>query len=80
MSLELFDAAEIKKLLKAQGRSRQWLIDQAELGADGYRILRGETLPKDPERKSRVTRKVASLLGVEVRQILLRFKAERKTA
>lgn len=79
MSIELLNGQEITRLLKKEGRSRQWLIAGAELGADGYRILRGETLPKDPERKSRVTKKVAKLLGVEVRQILLRFEAQ-KTA
>lgn len=77
MSIELLDTELVTRKIRENGWTRKWVIRQLNLGQDGYKLLRGDWLPKNRDRKSRLLRKLAEILGVEVGDLLLRFEAKR---
>lgn len=77
MNIERLNAELISDLITTRGISRKFVIEKLELGSDGYKILRGETLPKDSDLRTEIVRKVANFFGVGVPQILLRLEAKR---
>jgi hypothetical protein len=74
MSIELLNAELITVEIKKRGLTRKHVIAQLGLGQDGYKFLRGEWLPKNLVRKTKLVKELAKLLGVEVPQILLTLK------
>lgn len=77
MSIEMLNVEMVSSRIKECGWKRSYVITQLGLGGDGYKFLRGEWMPKNPARKARILRDLAKLLGVEVRQILLRLEAKK---
>ena len=70
----MLNTALVARLIDERGWKRSYVITQLGLGQDGYKFLRGEWLPKDDDRKSRLLESLADLLGVGVPQILLRLE------
>lgn len=77
MSIEMLNVELVSKVIKENGWTRRHIIGKLGLGPDGYKFLRGEWLPKDDNRKAKMLGALAKILGVEVRQILLRLEAKR---
>lgn len=77
MSIEVLNTELVREKIKERGWTLKWVIAQLDLGQDGYKLLRGEWMPKDNVRKTKVLRTLAKLLGMEVPQILLRLEATR---
>jgi hypothetical protein len=78
MSVETLNAKIVKQKISERGWTRKWVISQLCLGPEGYKILRGEWLPKrDSDRKSRVLHGLAKLLDLEVSQILVGHEAKK---
>lgn len=66
----------VTKMIKERGWKRSFVISEIGLKArDGYPFLRGEWLPKDGVRKTLLVGKLATLLGVSARKVLLRLEA-----
>lgn len=78
MSIEVLNTELISELIKKRGWKRTYVIEQLGLSRDGYKFLRGEWIPKDKVRKTRLLKTLANLLNVEVSQILLRLEARQK--
>lgn len=78
MSDELLDAGTVRKLIEEKGLKQTWVIQQLGLKrTTGYLMMREGLLPKDAATRNKALGKLSALLGVEVRQILLRLGAKR---
>lgn len=75
MSIEILNTDLVKAKIAERGWTRKFVIAQLGLGQDGYKLLRGEWLPKDQARKAELLRKLSKMIGVGVPQILLRLEA-----
>lgn len=70
----------VHKLIKSKGLKQTWIVSRMELGrTTAYSMLRDGLLPKDPDKRELALNTLATILGVEVLDILLRFVA-RETA
>lgn len=70
----------VEEVLRKRGLRRDWVIAQIGLKQEGYRLLRGEWLPKNQDRKSRILRTLAKVLDVQVGDLLVRLEAKQRTA
>lgn len=71
--IELLDTELVRKRIAERGLKTNWIIAQCGLKRTaGHQLIRDGMLPKDVIRKNEVLEKLALLLGLQVRQILVR--------
>lgn len=74
MSNEMLNVEKVERLIDERGLRKNWVIRQIGLKpTSGHMLLKNGVLPKDPEVKDVALEKLAELLGVDERQILLRL-------
>lgn len=79
MDVELLDAPKVRKMITDRGVLLRWVWEK-HLGlkrSQGYQLFQNGVLPKDPEKKKMVLKELASFLGVEVGDLLLRLRPRR---
>lgn len=70
---ELLDTELVRERIAERGLKTNWIIAQCGLKRTaGHLMIRDGMLPKDLGKKTEVIEKLASLLGLQVRQILVR--------
>jgi len=70
--MTLLDIELVQQRIDEKGLRKDWIINQIGLKKTaGHMMLRDGLLPKDPSRKEEALKKLASILGLEVPQILL---------
>ena len=73
----MLDVRKVNKLIDERGLKRAWLIKKIGLKRTaGNALLRDGLLPKDSKVRENALTALTQQLGVEVRQILLRFVAK----
>ncbi len=79
MKVELLNVEKVKVLIDANGWKRSWVIEQigeSRTSDFGFPLLREGRLPKDPERKKEVLRKLSKLLGVPAKDLVVTLEAK----
>lgn len=81
MTMEVVDTQRVNELIDLKGLKRTWVIGQMALTRTaGYAMIRDGVLPKDEDKRNFALKKLAQILDTDVRQILLRLEAKRRTA
>jgi hypothetical protein len=77
MNGEVLNVELVGVLRRARGIQIRWLINHVGLkGTTGYQMFRLGLLPKDDQVKKSVLEKLATLFGVDERQLVLRLEAK----
>jgi hypothetical protein len=73
----MLNAPLVEQLITKMGLKKKWVISQMGLkSTTGKLMLNDGLLPKDEQVQKNALKQLATILGVEVRQILLRLPAK----
>jgi hypothetical protein len=77
MSDELLNASKVQQMIKEKGFRQNWVIQYIGLKpTTGNHMIRNGVLPKDDALRKTALERLAKLLGVDERQLILRLKAK----
>lgn len=70
---EQLDTELVQRRIAERGLKTNWVLTQCGLRrTSGYQMIRDGLLPKDTLKRNEVLEKLARMLGLQVRQILVR--------